>query len=223
MSKTLYRILTWLSPSYPVGAFAYSHGIEWAVETGTIKDEESLVKWIAPIIQFGGGWTDAVLFKLTYEAACDIERVREFNEQALALAPSRERLLETRSQGTAFLKTTLKAWPWSNSQEITSHLGSDVAYPVAVAIAAHGHGIPLAMAMPAYLHGITANLVSAGVRLVPLGQTAGQRTIARFEPIIEKVSECAITSELRHLGGIAIQSDIAAMNHETQYTRLFRS
>ena len=98
MSKTLYRILTWLSPSYPVGAFAYSHGIEWAVETGTIKDEESLVKWIAPIIQFGGGWTDAVLFKLTYEAACDIERVREFNEQALALAPSRERLLETRSQ-----------------------------------------------------------------------------------------------------------------------------
>ena len=223
MSSALYRLMTWLSPNYPVGAYAYSHGIEWAVETGSVVDEDSLIDWIAPIIQFGGGWTDAVLFKLVFEAASDIEMLKEFNEKALALAPSQERLLETRSQGTAFLKTTLEAWPWGNCREIISHLGSDIAYPVAVAMAARGHEIPLTMAMPAYLHGITANLVSAGVRLVPLGQTAGQRTIARFESLIEEVSGSAITADLRHLGGIAIQSDIAAMNHETQYTRLFRS
>ena len=223
MSKALYRLMTWLSPGYPVGAFAYSHGIEWAVEAGTIIDEESLVSWIAPIIQFGGGWTDAVLFKLAFEGANDIEKVREFNEQALALAPSRERFLETKSQGTAFLKTTVEAWPWSNCQEIISHLGKDVAYPVAVAITARGHDIPLVMAMPAYLQCVTANLVSAGVRLVPLGQTAGQCIISKLEYLISEVCECAITADLGQIGGIAMLSDIASMKHEVQYTRLFRS
>tara|TARA_R110001599_G_scaffold53345_3_gene149008 strand:- start:80503 stop:81177 length:675 start_codon:yes stop_codon:yes gene_type:complete len=215
----LYRLLAWLSPSFPVGAFAYSHGIEWAVEDRRIETEVDLQNWISDVIRYGSGWTDAVLFQHAYDGA----NLSSLNEQALALAPSKERYLETTAQGTAFLKTVLDAWTWPEARDARATLGHDVAYPIAVALAASGHNIPKAAALHAYLHGLAANLVSAGVRLIPLGQTAGQRILAALEVPIDATAEAAINADIHNLGGIAMMSDIAAMRHETQYTRLFRS
>ena len=215
----LYRLLAWLSPSFPVGAFAYSHGIEWAVEDRRIETEASLQAWISDVVHYGSGWTDAVLFAHAY----DTENLATLNEHALALAPSKERYLETTAQGTAFLKTVLDAWTWPGAAQARDALGNDVAYPIAVALASAGHGIPKAAALHAYLHALAANLVSAGVRLIPLGQTAGQRILAALEAPIDATASAAMNAEFKDLGGIAMMSDIAAMRHETQYTRLFRS
>ncbi len=219
----LYRLMSWLSPSYPVGAFAYSHGIEWAVEDGAIQNADSLARWLTDIIEQGGGWSDAVVFRNAW-LACgedDGNALAEIAELAKALAPTSERRLETLQQGTAFLQATRAAWPWPGSD--AAFLNGQVAYPVAVAAAAAGHEVPLAPALNAYLHGLAANLISAGVRLVPLGQTDGQKALAALEPVIAKTTWHAVTAGLDDLGGAAWLSDIASMKHETQYTRLFRS
>jgi len=220
---SLYRLMAWLSPSYPVGAFAYSHGIEWAVEDGRIRDEATLADWIDDIVRFGAGWSDAVLFSETFACNGDAAALSELNAFAVALAPSSERHLETAAQGTAFLKATQNAWAWTGVEGIKASLGAEIAYPVAVAAAAHGHDIDKAPAIHGYLHGFAANLVSAGVRLIPLGQSAGQRVLAGLETVIDETAAAALQATLDDVGGIAVISDIAAMQHETQYTRLFRS
>ncbi len=219
----LYRLMAWLSPSYPVGAFAYSHGIEWAVEDGRVTDEATLAAWVESIVRHGAGWSDAVLFSNAYSCDGDPARLAEVNDFAVALTPSTERHLETTAQGMAFVKATKDAWPWAKAEQVSDALGPEIAYPVAVAAAASAHGIPLAAALNAYLHGFAANLVSAGVRLIPLGQSAGQRILAGLESTITETAAAAEDASLDEVGGIAVLSDIAAMQHETQYTRLFRS
>ncbi|MEX0694213.1 MAG: urease accessory protein UreF [Rhodospirillales bacterium] len=219
----LYRLMAWLSPSYPVGAFAYSHGIEWAVEEARVKDEATLLGWIESIVAVGAGWSDAVLFAHAYDAAGNTGALIEINDLATALAPSKERHLETTAQGAAFVKATTDAWPWPDCRELYAALGTEIAYPVAVAAAARGHDINREQALHAYLHGFAANLVSAGVRLIPLGQSAGQRILAKLESVIDATASSATTAEIDDAGSIAILSEIAAMRHETQYTRLFRS
>lgn len=219
----LYRLMAWLSPSYPVGAFAYSHGIEWAVEDGRVTDEATLAAWVESIVRHGAGWSDAVLFSNAYRCDGNPETLAEANDFAVALAPSTERHLETTAQGMAFVKATKDAWPWAEAEDVAGALGSEIAYPVAVAAASSAHGIPLAPALNAYLHGFAANLVSAGVRLIPLGQSAGQRILAGLEGAITETAAAAENASIDEIGGIAVLSDIAAMQHETQYTRLFRS
>ncbi len=219
----LYRLMAWLSPSYPVGAFAYSHGIEWAVEDGRITDPATLTAWIDDLLRFGGGWSDAVLFAQAHACATEPGPLADLNAYAVALAPSQERHLETTAQGTAFLKTSVDAWAWDGVTELADTLGPDVAYPVAVAAVAAGHGIARDTALHAFLHGVAANLVSAGVRLIPLGQTAGQQAVAALEKAVTDTAARALDADLTDVGGIAVLSDIAAMKHETQYTRLFRS
>lgn len=224
-TAALTRLMTWLSPAYPVGAFSYSHGIEWAIEAGDIRDRLTLVAWIEDLMRLGGGWTDVVLFAAAYRAAIAADRaaLADIAELAAACAPSRERHLETTAQGAAFITATLAAWPADGLPELADALGPTVAYPVAVATACAAHGLTLESALPAYLLAFAANLVSAGVRLVPLGQTDGQRAIAALEPTLRSVSDTAVAADLDDLGGAAWRADIAAMRHETQYTRLFRT
>lgn len=221
--RALYRLMTWLSPSFPVGAFAYSHGIEWAVEDGRITDIETLNCWISDVVQVGGGWSDAVLFSNAYDAGDDQNALVELNALACAMAPSSERYLEITAQGNAFVKAVLNAWAWDNAQAMCATLKPDVAYPVIVAMAARGHGIQKDLALHAFIHASAANLVSAGVRLIPLGQSAGQHVMVKIEHAIESVTKAAGTADISKIGGVAFLSDIAAMQHEIQYTRLFRS
>ena len=221
----LYRLMAWLSPAYPVGAFSYSGGIEWAVESGDITNAETLKRWLAVVMAEGGGFCDAVFFTHAHRAieANDGKALRAVAELAAAFAPSKERHLETTAQGRAFVEATRAAWPCAALDRLAAAWDGPVAYPVAVGVAAAGHGVAVEPALAAYLHAVVANLISAGVRLIPLGQTDGQRLLAAFEPIVSSTAARALATPLDQVGGAAFRADLASMLHETQYTRLFRS
>jgi urease accessory protein len=224
-SAALYRLMSWLSPAYPVGAFSYSGGLEWAVEAGDVKDPTTLTDWLVTMIAHGTVFCDAVFFVHAHTASHDSndEVLRAVAELASAFASSKERHLETTAQGRAFMDATLAAWPCDSLMRLNTIWPNAIAYPVAVGVAAAGHAIPLAPALGAYLHAVVANLISAGVRLIPLGQTAGQRVLAALEPVVAAAAQAAITTPLDEVGGATFRADIASMRHETQYTRLFRS
>jgi urease accessory protein len=223
----LQRLFAWLSPAFPVGAFSYSHGLEWSVEDGTISDAAALEVWLAGILRHGGGRTDAVFLAHAYRmaAADDLTSLGDVAELAAAFQPTRERHLESTAQGRAYLSTVVATWPNAKLDGLAGIFPADatVAYPIAVAVAAASHGIPLRPTAVAYLQAFAANLVSAGVRAIPIGQTDGQRIIARLAPVLEEIAGEALAANLSDLGGAAFRADIASMKHETQYTRLFRS
>ncbi|MCX5494652.1 urease accessory protein UreF [Kaistia dalseonensis] len=223
----LHRLMSWLSPSFPVGAFSYSHGLEWAIEDGTVTSTPELTLWVADILRHGAGRSDAILFAHAWDAAmCDDgAALAEIAALAVAFQPSAERRLESLSQGRAFLLALRAAWPAPALEHLLPFVdGEDgTAYPVAVALAAAVHGVPRGAAINAYLHAFAANIISAGLRAVPLGQTDGQRIIAGLGPIVHEVVEAVKDRPLDALGGAVFRADIASMKHETQYTRLFRS
>jgi urease accessory protein len=220
----LYRLLSWLSPAYPVGAYSYSSGIEWAVESGDITDAKTLQRWIVAVMGAGGGFCDAVFLVHAYHAAAgDDAALRTVAEFAAAFAPSKERFLETTVQGRAFIDATRTAWPCKSLERLLAAWDGPLAYPVAVGVTTAGHGIPLEPALAALLHAVAANLISAGVRLIPLGQSDGLRVLAALEPVLTTVAARALVCPLEAVGGAAFRADIASMRHETQYTRLFRS
>ncbi|RVU38919.1 urease accessory protein UreF [Hwanghaeella grinnelliae] len=230
-SRALLRLMTWMSPSFPVGAFTYSHGLEWAVEQGDVKDAETLRLWLLDVLQHGSGRSDAILLaeawrRVTGQAGEIGEGVdlADLVDLALALNPSEERLLESESQGKAFVKAAKAGWPVLDG--CGEDLVRDIArapYPIAVGAVAGLSGIALEDALAAFLHGVVANLVSAGVRLVPLGQSDGIRVLAALEGELLSRADWAAKAGFEELGGFAPLIDIASMKHETQYTRLFRS
>jgi urease accessory protein len=221
----LYRLMAWLSPSFPVGAFSYSSGLEWAVEAGDVTDAETLQRWLRTVIAHGNGFCDGIFFGQGYRAAVEQDEalLHGVAELAAAFTPSKERQLETTAQGQAFLQTVRAAWSCAAVERFAASWSGAVAYPVAVAVTAAGHGIPLGPALHAYLHAVAANLISAGVRLIPLGQTDGQRLLAALQEIIEETGDRALAASLDDLGSAAFRVDLAGMRHESQYTRLFRS
>lgn len=210
----LLRLLTWFSPAFPVGAFGFSHGLETAIREGAVTDAERLSAWISGLIEHGGGWSDAVLFKAAW-AAADPPALADLVELSQAMAPSLERRRETLGQGEAFL---IAARAWGHAP-----LKGAVAFPVAAGAVCGVAGIPVETALVAWLHGFAANLVSVAVRAIPIGQTDGVATIAELEPVILATAERAARSTLDDLGQSAILSDIAAMRHETLGVRLFIS
>jgi urease accessory protein len=224
-AAALYRLIAWLSPSYPVGAFSYSSGIEWAVEASDIADTTTLERWLAVIIGEGSGFCDGVFFAHAHRAAArgDDTALTAVAELAAAFAPSKERHLETTAQGRAFVETTRAAWPCAALDRLNSIWDGPLAYPIAVGAACAGHAIAIEPALAGFLQALAANLVSAGIRLVPLGQTDGQRVLGRLEPVVAATALRALACPLDEVGGAAFRADIASMRHETQYTRLFRS
>ena len=218
---SLYRLMSWLSPSYPVGAFAYSHGLEAAVEAGRVSDAGDLHDWIATVLRYGTGNTDGVLFREAWDSAManDQQRFDTVSELASAFQPTAEIALEARSQGQAFLRATRNAWP---APMLLASSGS-LTYPIAVALACADHGISVEGSLHAYYHAFAANLVSAGVRLIPLGQSDGQAVLARLEPTVAAAQLIAMTCSIDDLGSANPVIDLDSMIHETQYTRLFRS
>jgi urease accessory protein len=220
----LYRLLTWLSPAYPLGAFSFSHGLEYAVEAGTVGDAVALGRWIGTVLSSGAGRVDAALLAAAWRAvhAGDTAALDDVAERAGAWRGTAETALESAVEGMAFLATTRRAWP-AEALDALARWPGPVALPVAVAVAAAAHGIALEATLIAYLHGFAANLVSAGVRLVPLGQSKGQALIAALEPEIAASSRRGRADRLDEIGTAAPLLDVASMRHETQYTRLFRS
>lgn len=220
----LYRLLVWTSPSYPIGAFSYSHGLEWAVEEGSVHDVATLVDYIAAVLERGGAWVDAVLFAHAHRNVHDDARLDQISELATAFRAGAETALEARQQGAAFLLVTRRAWPhplldaYALRNENTS-----VTHCVTMALACAAHGLPLATSLAAFLHSVAANLVSAGVRLVPLGQTDGQIALAKLADVVSRATAAAMTTDVDDLGTASPGLEFCSMHHETQYTRLFRS
>ena len=222
----LRKLLAWLSPAFPVGSYSYSHGLEWAIEDGSVGDAATLAAWLTDILTHGAGRNDAILFFAAWRAAeaGDSDGLQAVAELGAAFQPSRERHLETTAQGRAFLAAVLAAWPNDRLRALAAAFPDGaLPYPVAVALAAAAHGIPAEPALAALLNGFVANVVSAGVRAVPLGQSDGLRVVAGLGDVIDAVIAEAVNASLDDLGGAALRADIASMRHETQYTRLFRS
>lgn len=214
----LLRLMAWLSPSFPVGGFSYSHGLEQAVHAGLVADSKDLAAWLETLVEMGSGWNDAVLFAESWRRARQAGDLDEIAALAEALAGSRERHTETMLQGAAFL-TAASAWPC----QVLDRLPAECAYCVAVGATAGGNGVALQDALSAFLQSFFSNLVQAAIRLGVVGQTGATALLAGFEPLALSIAARAAGSTLDDLGGCAFVSDVIAMKHETQYSRLFRS
>ena len=210
-ASQLLLLLNWMSPTFPTGAFAYSHGLEWAIENGAIQSGDDATNWIRELISRGSLWNDAVLFVM-----CWTSDASALNEITLALSSSRERYLETIQLGRSF---SIAAAVFIDTE--TSE--AEIAYPVAAGMACRTAGIARETALLAYLQGMCCALVSVAVRLVPIGQTAGLRVLKSLIPIIVATAERAVNASLEDLGSCALLSDVAAMKHETMSTRIFRT
>lgn len=209
----LHKLNAWFSPSYPVGAFAYSHGLEAVVAAGDVTCADDLYDWLSDCLWHGAGRNDAIFLAQAYRAG-DRAALTELADLAVALAASAERHLETTAQGAAFAKVTAAVW------------GGDPAglpYPVAVGAAARAEGIPLDLTLSLYLHAFAANIIAAGVRFIPLGQTEGQQVLARLFPAFDAIAAEAAEATLDDLGSATFRADLAAMQHETLKTRIFRT
>lgn len=207
----LLTLVQWLSPAFPVGGYAYSHGLEAAIASGQVRTAADLEGWIATILTEGSGRNDAILLAEALKPGADLPALAALAE---ALAASRERLVETQEQGRALLATT-------NALTGDDHL--PMPYPVALGAAAAPLGLPIAQVLALYLHAFALNLVQAGVRFIPLGQTEGQRALAGLHPVIQRAAREAAVAGLNGLGGGALRSDLAAMQHETMDVRIFRT
>ena len=229
MAETaLYDLMSWMSPAWPIGAFAHSGGLEWAVEHGHVTDRASCTTWIALLIERGAIHNDIVLFVHAWRAAKAGEgaRLHEVAELAVASQTGFERRLEATAQGAAFRRiavASIEGFP----EFLTGIDDEDLAYSVAAAALFAAQGIDLPQALTAWLHGAVSNLVSAAQRLVPLGQTDGQRALrALREPIFAMVETALALPDgdpFDQLGGSTLLAELGSMAHETQYTRLFRT
>lgn len=220
--EALLRLLSWLSPSFPVGAFAYSHGIEAALDAGLIRSAADLEGWIGAISAHGAGFTDAVFLCHAWRAAAcgDGAGLQRVQACAAAFRGSAEAALESAAQGRAFVSALAAGWP---DLAVRSEAGTEPAYPCAVGAAAGLGGIPLPDAVLAFLHAFATNLISAGVRLIPLGQREGVRILAALAPVTAQAAAAALGTELDDLGTATLRVDLTMARHETQHVRLFRS
>ena len=219
-TAALYRLQTWLSPSFPVGAYTFSHGLEYAIDGRWITDVESAERWLSDLLRFGTGHADLVFVAAGWDAD-DWQALSAAAARALAMAASKELLLESTAQGAAFVKAVAASWP---TEVCDYFMGLEQKpYSVAVGAIAAAHGVPRHGTLHAYAHAFVSNLVSALLRAMPLGQTDGQRLIAALEPVVEEAVNCAARTPLSEVAASTPVSDVASMRHEKQYTRLFRS
>jgi urease accessory protein len=201
-------LLNWMSPTFPIGSFAFSHGLEQAIADGRLTTQDDVESWISALLRHGSGWADAVLFAQCWHG--------NPNNLALALAGSAERHAETTQLGHNF---NIAASVWTGDEQQAGIM----AYPVAAGLACKRANIAQDQALTAFLQGFCASLVSVAVRLVPLGQTSGLKILRNLAPQISATAGHAITATLDDVGGHCLASDIAAMQHETLDTRIFRT
>src|SRR5262245_23706155 len=226
--RSLIRLQNWLSPAFPSGAYSYSHGLEWAIESSQIHDRTSLVDWLDADLRFGSARNDAIFFVEAWRCAAGgrDSRLLKTAELAAAFRSSSEFALEASQQGASCLATLRDVWRNPAIDALSEGLRQrsiQPVLPIVIAVRSATEGVPAGTALRAFLYAWVSNLVTAGVRLIPLGQTDGQRTLAELEDAVLDASELALTAGINDLGSAALMVDFASMLHETQYTRLFRS
>ncbi|MGQ0675515.1 MAG: urease accessory protein UreF [Rhodospirillales bacterium] len=223
--EALYRLMTWLSPAYPVGGFSYSHGLEHAVDTGAVRDRKSLVEFVETVLELGAGHADAALLAASWKAVRqdDPAALDRIADLADAWRGTAEMALESAAQGAAFLAATNAAWPAPALSSFAAKRRGLASYCVAVGVAAAEQGVALEAVLTAYLQAIVASLVSASLRLVPLGQRDGQATMAILRAPVARAVAAALATDPEDVGTAVPMLDLHSIRHETQYTRLFRS
>jgi urease accessory protein len=221
-SPGFYRLLAWLSPSFPTGAFSYSHGLEATVASGAVRDRTGLEGWIASVVTQGSGRMDADILCEAHRAAsaADFAALDAANRRGLAFRATAELALEAAQQGEAFLAASRAAWP---EPFIEAWAADAVCHSAVFGAVAARAGIALPDALIGYLQAFAGNLVSAGLRLGIIGQTGGQRILAALEPVVGGAATAALTRDSADFGAATFAVDLASMMHETQYSRLFRS
>jgi urease accessory protein len=205
------RLVQWLSPAFPIGAFAYSQGLEVAIADGDIKTAADLEAWIAAILRHGSGRIDAILLAHARKPDADLTALTDLT---LAFAPSAERVTELQEQGRAFALAI-------SAITVTNHPARP--YPIAVGAATAALNVSTTEVLTLWLQGLAAQLTSAAVRFVPLGQTDGQKVLARLAPRIIALATEYVKAPLSALHSSALRADIAAMRHETLPVRIFRT
>ena len=203
----------WVSPAYPVGSFAYSHGLEWLIESGAVRDAKDLRSWLVDVLEHGSGRADAIFLAAAFRAE-GADALTRVDEAARAFAPSRERLMETDLQGAAFCRITASV----HGFDLPS-----LAYPVAVGRAARLAELPLGITARMFVQAVMSNLVTAAMRLMPLGQSEGQALIRELTPVCARCAEAGLSGDLDALSSTVFAADLASMRHETQYSRIFRT
>ena len=222
----LTTLMAWFSPGFPVGGFAYSHGLETAIESGIVDDKSSLMEWLKGALFFGSPNNDALILKEIYEATIkrDCASLKDLSNLALTLNVASELTDESIVQGNAFWRVIRSAWPHNDFSSLQKYLPKNkIVYPVAVAIAAAKHDIPILESSLAYLQAFVMNGVSAGIRLGLIGQTDGQIIIKELQSSIFQSANRSIVSSIDQLGTATLMIDLMSIKHETQTTRLFRS
>ncbi len=223
--SALLRLQTWLSPAFPTGGFSYSHGLEFAVEAGLVKDADTTARWVRTVLLFGAGRTDGILLAAAWRAETLPDR-RAVVELGAALRGTAELAMESTQQGAAFLRAVRTGWSHPVLDEWMRAFDAEKiepVLPVAVGLVCSINRIGLETVLPLYLQAFAASLVSAAVRLVPLGQSDGLHILAMLEPPVMAAARAAETASLADIGSATPMVDWASMKHETQYTRLFRS
>lgn len=211
MTQSLLTLVQWLSPAFPTGGFAYSHGLEAAISDGAVEGPGGLRQWLAEVLEFGAGRQDAILLAMSLRDGADHAAL---DALARALQPSAERLAETLDQGTAFARTVAS---------LTRRDLPPRCLPVAVGEAAMPLGLSIAEVVGLYLHGFASNLTGVAMRFMPLGQEAGQGALAALHPLIADLAQQAELWGLDDLGSAALGADMAALAHETMDVRIFRT
>lgn len=207
----LLSLVQWLSPAFPTGGFAYSHGLEQVIHDGDIRSGAALTDWLAQILRHGAGRQDAILLACTLR---DPEQAGALADIAHALAPSAERWRETMEQGAALARA------------VTAVTGRDIPaapLPVALGVAAAPLGLPPTRVIALYLHAFASNLTSAAVRFVPLGQNEGQSALHALHPVIETLAAETAGATVDDITSAALAADLAAMRHETLDVRIFKT
>jgi urease accessory protein len=226
--RSLIRLQHWLSPAFPTGSYSYSHGLEWAIESAQVHDRTSLVDWLDSDLRYGSGRNEAIFFVEAWHCAAGgyHTRLLQTAELSAAFRGTSEFALEASQQGASCLVTLRAVWPdpaIDALSEVLRQRSIPPVLPIVVAVRSATEGIPVGTALRAFLSAFVSNLVTAGVRLIPLGQTDGQRAVAELEDAVLDASQCAMTAGIEDLGSAAPMVDLASALHETQYTRLFRS
>jgi len=207
-----HKVMAWLSPSFPLGAFAYSHGLEFEISEGNVTTSEELYEWLKDILRFGSVWNDLVLFCNSYKT--DVNSLNELSGIAKAFAQSKERYYETIEMGNAFSKII---------SSIEGVYLKGMPLPIIMGYIAKIENVSLPYILPLYAHSFISNLISVSIRLLPLGQTDAQKLLFSLFPIIDDVSKEALKSNIGDMRNKCVLADLASMKHETLKVRLFKS
>lgn len=222
MNIALIRLLHLASPTLPVGAYTYSQGLEWVVETGAVKDEATALSWIGDCLAFGIARFEAVYLAHMLAAwkQGDMGRLVELDAEFIASRETAELRAETLQMGYSLtrLLSDLADFPAAALTDF-----SRPSFPLAWSCAAAAWDISSPDAVGGYLWAWAENQVLATVKAVPLGQTAGQRMLLALGQRIPALADEAAVSPIDATHNYLPAFAVACSRHETQYTRLFRS